>query len=57
MAKKGTRKAVGLECSVCKSRNYITSKNTLETKEKLALNKYCKKCRKMALHNEFKSLS
>lgn len=56
MAKKGNRKDIGLECSVCKNHNYITSKNTMEMKEKINLNKYCKKCMKVTSHAEFKSL-
>ncbi|MBI2021397.1 50S ribosomal protein L33 [Candidatus Daviesbacteria bacterium] len=54
MAKKNARMAIGLECSVCKSRNYITQKNTTETKEKITLKKYCKKCRQVREHTEFK---
>ncbi len=54
MAKKDVRLALGLECSECKSRNYITEKNTIETKDKLSLKKYCKKCRKVQIHTEYK---
>lgn len=56
MAKKGNRKDIGLECSVCHSRNYVTSKNTIEQKDKITLNKYCKKCRKSTSHSEYKAL-
>lgn len=42
------------ECTVCKSRNYTTSKNPTENKEKLVLNKFCKKCRKHTDHKEIK---
>jgi len=53
MAKKGgTRVKLGLTCSVCKSRNYMTSKNKLNTKEKLLLSKFCNKCRKITEHKE-----
>lgn len=54
MAKKGNRQIFNLECSVCKNRNYLTSKNVINTKEKLAFKKFCKKCRKVTLHNEAK---
>lgn len=54
MAKKLNRMNFGLECGECKSRNYVTQKNTVETKEKLVLNKYCKKCKKSTKHSEFK---
>lgn len=54
MAKKGNRQIFNLECSVCKSKNYVTEKNVINTKEKLSLKKYCKKCRKATLHNEAK---
>ena len=45
---------IQLECSECKSRNYTTPKNPLNSKEKLALNKFCKKCRKHQPHKEVK---
>lgn len=53
MAKKATaRVKLGLFCSVCKSRNYVTSRNKLNTKEKLVLLKYCQKCKKRTEHKE-----
>jgi len=46
MAKKsGTRILIGLVCTVCKSRNYVTTRNKLNTPEKLKPKKFCKKCR------------
>jgi len=54
MAKKGNRQIFNLECSACKSRNYITSKNVINIKEKLSLKKFCKKCRKVTPHTEVK---
>ncbi len=56
MAKKDNRSLIGLECLVCKSRNYVTSKNSVNTKDKVKLNKYCKKCRKHTSHEEVKKL-
>jgi large subunit ribosomal protein L33 len=55
-AKKGPRQAFGLRCSVCKSFNYITSRNKLNTVEKLTLSKYCSTCMKHTEHKEAKKL-
>lgn len=52
MAKKEQRITIALVCQICKSQNYITSKNKIEQKEKLVLKKYCKKCRKHTEHKE-----
>ena len=52
MAKKGNRILIGLVCSVCKNRNYISSKNRIENKEKIILNKFCKHCGKRTEHQE-----
>ncbi|MDO8498683.1 MAG: 50S ribosomal protein L33 [bacterium] len=54
MAKKGNRQIFYLECSTCKNRNYVTSKNVINTKDKLALKKFCNICRQQTLHNEAK---
>ncbi|MDO8573867.1 MAG: 50S ribosomal protein L33 [Candidatus Daviesbacteria bacterium] len=54
MAKKGNRSIFNFQCSVCKSKNYLGSKNTVNIKEKLTLNKFCKRCRKSEPHNEIK---
>lgn len=54
MAKKGNRQIFNLECSACKSKNYITEKNVTKTKDKLVFNKFCKKCRKVTSHGEGK---
>lgn len=39
-------------CSVCKSENYLTSKNKQTTTGRLQLMKYCPVCRKETLHKE-----
>lgn len=39
-------------CQVCKSQNYITTKNKLENKEKLVRKKFCNNCRKHTEHKE-----
>jgi len=45
---------IQLECTECKSRNYTTTKNPTEHKEKLEIKKFCKKCRQHAIHKEVK---
>lgn len=53
MAKKGEHRAtLGLVCTVCKNRNYVTQRNKINTLEKLLLKKYCKHCRKITEHKE-----
>ena len=53
--KKGEKRlAVILACSECKNRNYWTSRNRINTPNKLELNKYCKFCRKITSHKETK---
>jgi large subunit ribosomal protein L33 len=56
MAKKGPRILIALVCSQCKSQNYITEKNKVNTPGKLVMKKYCKKCRKRTEHKESKKL-
>ena len=52
MAKKGQRIIFALKCEVCKSHNYMSEKNKLNTKDKSELNKFCKRCRKVTKHKE-----
>ncbi len=53
MAKKGEIVLnVGLACSECSRRNYHTKRNKNNTREKLALRKYCKWCRQHTVHKE-----
>ncbi|MEK7581525.1 MAG: 50S ribosomal protein L33 [Patescibacteria group bacterium] len=61
MAKKSRRTIINLTCTVCKSQNYVTEKNTdnmtIKNKGqnvKIALKKYCKRCRKVQEHKEAK---
>lgn len=57
MAKKGDHRIiVGLTCSVCKNRNYVTQRNKINTLEKLVFTKYCKFCRKRTEHKETEKL-
>ncbi|WP_186576182.1 50S ribosomal protein L33 [Aquibacillus kalidii] len=46
-------KKVVLACSTCSSRNYSTNKN-LSSAERLAVNKFCKRCGEKTLHRETK---
>lgn len=56
MAKEGHRVTLGLACTVCGTRGYITSRNKLNTPEKLKLKKYCKVCRKVQEYKEVEKL-
>ena len=49
-----TRVIVTLECRECGERNYSTTKNKKKTQDKLALSKYCPRCRKHVQHKETK---
>ena len=48
------RAIISLECGVCKNRNYSTTKNKRTMTDKLAMSKFCKKCRKHTEHKETK---
>ncbi len=56
MAKKGNRVLAGLVCGVCKSQNYVTERNKLNTTNALKLMKYCRRCKKRTEHSEKKKL-
>ena len=56
MAKGEHRMILGLVCTVCKNRNYLTQRNKLNTPDKLVLKKYCKHCRKITEHKETEKL-
>lgn len=43
---------ITLECSVCKQRNYRTTKNKSNTQDRLELKKYCKFCQEHTDHIE-----
>ena len=51
---KGNRTIVTLECTTCRERNYVTTKNTRRTPDKLEFSKYCPRCRKHQAHKETK---
>lgn len=55
MAKKTEkRKLIGLVCEQCGQRHYYTTKNTMNTPDKVELNKYCPTVRKITKHVETK---
>lgn len=45
---------VGLQCTECKRRNYVTLVNKKKAAKKLEKKKYCKFCDKHTLHKECK---
>ena len=45
---------ITFECTVCKNRNYSSTKNKKKNPDKLELKKFCKFCRKHTLHKEIK---
>ncbi len=49
---KGNREIIFLVCGVCKSQNYITTRNKVNMEGKLVIKKFCKKCRKQTEHKE-----
>ncbi len=54
MAKNENRNYVILKCSVCGYELRPTSKNKKNTTERLELNKYCPKCKRVVLVKEKK---
>lgn len=57
MPKKGEQRIkIALVCSECRSQNYITTKNKLNTPDKLVLKKFCRRCRKVTEHKESQKL-
>lgn len=43
-----------LVCTVCGEHNYVSERNTYNTKEKVEILKYCRRDRKHTLHKEEK---
>ncbi len=46
------RVIITLECTTCRERNYSTTKNKRANAEKLALSKFCSRCRKHPSHQD-----
>jgi len=54
MAKKGQRQHFMLVCTVCGEHNYVSERNTYNTKEKVEIMKFCWRDKKHTLHKEEK---
>jgi large subunit ribosomal protein L33 len=54
MPKSDVRPKVTLACTVCKERNYITTKNRHNQRERIELRKYCSRCNAHQPHRETK---
>jgi large subunit ribosomal protein L33 len=52
MAKNEKRVKVTLACETCKRRNYITTKNKQNDRERIEMQKYCRWDRTHTLHKE-----
>jgi len=48
------RDNIVLQCTDCKGRNYVTTKNKKTTTDRLELSKFCRRCRKHTDHKETK---
>ena len=48
------REQVILECTVCKQRNYLSTRDKRKTPEKYTMKKYCRFERKHTMHKESK---
>ncbi len=48
------RAIITLACQECKRRNYSSTKNRQTHHDRIELKKYCRFCRKHALHRETK---
>ena len=46
------REQIILECTVCKQRNYLSTRDKRKTPEKIEVKKYCKFDRKHTMHKE-----
>ncbi|MBI4212851.1 MAG: 50S ribosomal protein L33 [Chloroflexi bacterium] len=52
MARRADRILVTLACNDCRERSYHTEKNRRSDPDRIALNKYCPRCRKHTEHRE-----
>lgn len=51
---KDDRYSLTLKCTECGEENYLTSKNKKKHPDRLELNKYCPRCKKVTVHKEKK---
>ena len=52
--KNGKRVKITLACTECKQRNYNTTKNKKNNRDRLEMKKYCRFCKKHTVHRETK---
>ncbi len=52
MARNDKRIQVTLACEACKRRNYITTKNKMNDRERIVMKKFCSWDRRHTLHKE-----
>ncbi|HEX2998679.1 MAG TPA: 50S ribosomal protein L33 [Armatimonadota bacterium] len=50
--RKEARVIITMACNECKSRNYSTTKNKMNDKDRLELKKFCPHCRTHTTHRE-----
>ena len=48
------RDNIVLQCTACKERNYVTTKNKKKTPDRLEFKKFCRRCRAHKPHKETK---
>jgi len=48
------RENIIMECTVCKNRNYFTTKNRRKHTERVEWKKFCPRCNKHQVHKESK---
>ncbi|MFB0520078.1 MAG: 50S ribosomal protein L33 [Desulfatiglandales bacterium] len=48
------RDIITLVCTICRHRNYTTTKNKRRTPDRLQFKKYCPSCRTHTVHKEAK---
>jgi large subunit ribosomal protein L33 len=48
------RDQITFQCTTCKRRNYVSTKNRKKTTEKLEFRKFCRWCRAHTQHKETK---
>ena len=53
---KGNRQLMAFVCPVCKTQNYVMTRNKVNTPDKLTISKYCRTCRKHTEHKETSKL-
>ena len=52
VARADNRPKITLACEECKRRNYITTKNKVNDRDRIGMSKYCSWCRRHTPHKE-----